>query len=40
MDLGNHPAVMVLSIAVVSSLLSEIRIGVRIPVAVWETSWP
>src|SRR5215472_17569697 len=27
---------MVLSIAVVSSLLSEIRIGVRIPVAVWE----
>jgi Kef-type K+ transport system membrane component KefB len=36
MDLSNHPAVMVLSIAVVSSLLSEIRIGVRIPVAVWE----
>src|SRR5215469_473071 len=27
---------MVLSIAVISSLLSEIRIGVRIPVAVWE----
>ena len=36
MDLSNHPAIMVLSIAVVSSLLSEIRIGVRIPVAVWE----
>lgn len=36
MDLSNHPAIMVLSIAVVSSLFSEIRIGVRIPVAVWE----
>jgi hypothetical protein len=35
-DLSNHPAIMVLSIAVVSSLLWEIRIGVRIPVAVWE----
>jgi Kef-type K+ transport system membrane component KefB len=36
MDLSNHPAIMVLSIAVASSLLSEIRIGVRIPVVVWE----
>ena len=36
MDLSNHPAIMVLSIAVVSSLLSEISIGVRIPVVVWE----
>jgi Kef-type K+ transport system membrane component KefB len=36
MDLSNHPAIMVLPIAVVSSLLSEIKIGVRIPIAVWE----
>jgi hypothetical protein len=36
MDLSNHPAIMILSIAVVLSLLSEIRIGVRIPVVVWE----
>ncbi|MBV8135725.1 MAG: cation:proton antiporter [Deltaproteobacteria bacterium] len=35
MDLSYHPAI-ILSIAVVSSLLSEIRIGVRIPGAVWE----
>jgi hypothetical protein len=34
MNLSNHPAIMPLSIAVVSSLLSEIRIGVRIPVVV------
>jgi Kef-type K+ transport system membrane component KefB len=36
MDLSNHPVFMVMSIAVVSSLLSEISIGVRIPVVVWE----
>jgi hypothetical protein len=39
MDLSNHPAIMALSIAVVSSLLSEIRIGVRIPVTVWDPPW-
>jgi hypothetical protein len=38
MDRSNHPAIMVLSIAVVSSLLSEIKNGVRIPLVVWEIS--
>lgn len=36
MDWSNHPAMMVLSIVVVSSLLSEIRISVRIPLVAWE----
>src|SRR5215468_3040825 len=35
MDLAHHPAFMVLSIVVASSLLSEIRIGIRIPSVVW-----
>ena len=36
MNLSDHPALMVLSITVASSLLAEIRIGVRIPMVVWE----
>ncbi|MGA8409372.1 MAG: cation:proton antiporter [Candidatus Acidiferrales bacterium] len=36
MNFGSHPIVIVMAIAVVSSLLGEIRVGVRIPVVVWE----
>jgi Kef-type K+ transport system membrane component KefB len=37
MDLTAHPALLVMAIAVVASLLAEIRIGtLRVPVVVWE----
>lgn len=36
MDLSAHPVLVVMAIAVVSSLLAEIRVGVRVPVVVWE----
>jgi Kef-type K+ transport system membrane component KefB len=37
MDLGSHPILIVMAIAVASSLLAELRIGdLRVPVVVWE----
>lgn len=37
MDLSNHPVLIVMAIAVVASLLAEIRLGtVPVPVVVWE----
>ena len=37
MDLGSHPVLIVMAIAVASSLLTELRIGdLRVPVVVWE----
>jgi len=36
MDLSSHPVLIVMAIAVASSLLGEIRMSVRVPVVVWE----
>lgn len=37
MDLGSHPVLTVMAIAVAASLLAEVRLGVlRVPVVVWE----
>ena len=37
MDLNSHPIFAVLAIAVISSLLAELRLGdLRVPVVVWE----
>jgi Kef-type K+ transport system membrane component KefB len=39
MDLSSHPVLVVMAIAVASSVLAEIRIGIRVPVVVWEMSF-
>jgi Kef-type K+ transport system membrane component KefB len=36
MDLSSHPVLVVMAIAVAAALLAEIRIGIRVPVVVWE----
>jgi Kef-type K+ transport system membrane component KefB len=36
MDLSSHPVLIVMAIAVASSLLGEIRMSIRVPVVVWE----
>jgi Kef-type K+ transport system membrane component KefB len=36
MNFGSHPVLIVMAIAVISSLLGEIRVSVRVPVVVWE----
>ena len=36
MDLSGHPVLVIMAIAVVSSLLAEIHVGIRVPVVVWE----
>jgi Kef-type K+ transport system membrane component KefB len=36
MNLGDHPALMVLAITAAATFLSAIPIGIRIPIVVWE----
>jgi hypothetical protein len=36
MDISGHPVRIVMAIAVVSSLLAEIRLGVKVSAVVWQ----